>query len=70
MGYPSNHYMAHNSTYYSESTPVGGSGGGGTSGTGNGGYRDRNEWSRDRDYVDYRREYDRRPPPPPSSGTS
>lgn len=70
MGYPSNHYIGHGQPYYPDMAP------GGSVGSGAGAYRDRYpssnnsgvEWNRDRDFVDYRREYDRRPPP--SSGTS
>lgn len=63
MGYPSGHphYLPPN--YYD----------GAISGSGSE-YRGRysNDWNRerDRDYADYRREYDRRPPPPSSSGAS
>lgn len=56
MGYPSGHYMPPNAPYYpAETTP----------------HRERYaaDWNRDRDYLDYRRDYERRPPPPPSGNS-
>ncbi|XP_031638255.1 chromodomain-helicase-DNA-binding protein 1 isoform X2 [Contarinia nasturtii] len=71
MGYPSNHYISHNAPYYppdAASIPANSSNAApyryppGNSSS--------SEWrSREQEFDNYRREYDRRAPPPPS-GTS
>lgn len=71
-GYNNSHYMPQNSYFPGNNVDMAGgyrygppAASGSGSGTSSGGPIDL--WNRDRDYGDYRREYDRRPPPPANS---
>lgn len=68
MGYPSNHYISHNSSYYppdaSNVLPAN------ANSSSSNVYRERypsgSDWNRDRDF-EYRRDYERRNIQPPST---